>query len=149
MSALPLDWRPRHAYRPGQNERHADDLFDSIKQRAEGVDLATIPDTDAWHFGLAFLQDGYFWEAHEVLEPLWLASPPNGAERLFLQGIIQLANASLKQAMGKARASERLFAQSEDLVREAFQRSPGRILGVSKEEFSDLRASCTHISSEK
>ena len=42
--------------------------------------------------GLALYRAGYFWEAHEAWEPLWLAAPPNSRERALLQGLIQLAN---------------------------------------------------------
>lgn len=145
MSPLPPNWRPSHAYAPGHNERHAEDLFDAIKQGAEDADLSEIPQTDAWRFGLAFLREGYFWEAHEVLEPLWLTCPPNSAERLLLQGIIQLANAGLKQVMDKERAAERLLDQSERLIREAFRRSRGKLLALSTEDLLDLRASLLHI----
>jgi predicted metal-dependent hydrolase len=52
---------------------------------------------------------GYFWEAHEVLEALWLRAVPNSRERHLLQGFIQRANAGLKSAMGAERASRRLW----------------------------------------
>ena len=140
MSALPPAWRPPYAYLPGRNQRHAEDLFEAIKNGAQNVPLAEIAETEAWRFGQAFLREGFFWEAHEVLEPLWFACPPNSAERLLLQGIIQLANAGLKRAMDRPRAANRLFDQSKRLIDEAFQRSGTELLTLSAEDCSKLRA---------
>lgn len=140
MSTLQADWRPPYAYVPGRNQRHADDLFEAIKDGAQNVSLADIAETEAWRFGLAFLREGYFWEAHEVLEPLWVACPPNSAERLLLQGIIQLANAGLKGVMDKPGAANRLFDQSKHLIDEAFRRSGAKLLTFSAEDCSKLRA---------
>ena len=63
--------------------------------------------------GLALYRAGYFWEAHEAWEPVWLATPPAARERAFLQGAIQLANARLKLAMGRPRAAARIAPLAE------------------------------------
>lgn len=95
---------PPHAYRPGQTPRHPEGAFDALRATA-GDGLAS----QAYHLGLDWLEQGYFWEAHELLEPVWMAAPPNSAERLMLRGLIQLANAKLKAAMGREAASDRLM----------------------------------------
>ncbi|MDO5528554.1 MAG: DUF309 domain-containing protein [Paracoccus sp. (in: a-proteobacteria)] len=95
---------PPHAYRPGQTPRHPEGAFDALRATAEdGLS------SKAYHLGLDWLEQGYFWEAHELLEPVWMAAPPNSAERLMLRGLIQLANARLKAAMGRKAASDRLM----------------------------------------
>lgn len=148
MNTLQPGWRPPYAYLPGHRARHADDLFDAIKQGAEGSALSDMPKTDAWRFGLAFLKEGYFWEAHEVLEPLWMSCPPNSAERQLLQGIIQLANAGLKRAMGKPKAAERLLDHAERLVSEAFQRGGAKVLTLSEIDLSNLSTTVLQASSK-
>lgn len=60
--------------------------------------------------GLALYRAGYFWEAHEAWEPLWLEAAPNSRERALLQGLIQLANAWLKLRMDRAPAAARIAA---------------------------------------
>lgn len=45
---------------------------------------------DAWQEGLSLFRDGRWFEAHEVLEGAWRATPP-GPRRELLQGLIQLA----------------------------------------------------------
>lgn len=49
---------------------------------------------------------GAFWEAHETLEPLWLALAPPGADRM--RAIIQLAAALYKSHQAPPRDGARL-----------------------------------------
>ena len=72
------------------------------------MDAAALQQSLAWQAAWPFFEEGYFWEAHEVLEPVWMALPRGSPERAFVQGVIQLANAALKQKMGKPRAVLRL-----------------------------------------
>ncbi len=124
------DWHPPHAYIPGQTPRHPEDLFDSIKATAGGISVADIPGCLAWRSGLQFLEDGFFWEAHEVLEAVWMSCPPNSPEKLMVQAVIQFANARLKAVMGRAAAAERLRRISERLAKEAVLRAGGPVLSV-------------------
>lgn len=77
--------------------------------------------------GLSLYRAGYFWEAHEAWEPLWLAAAPNSRERALLQGLIQLTNGWLKLRMGRAPAAGRIAA----LAREHLDRAGrGEVLGI-------------------
>lgn len=100
---------PDHAYVPGKTVRHADGAFDDLLQ---GVTAGMSPDqlaaTDAFRAGIVFLDAGYFWEAHEMFEPIWMVCPPGSAERQLMQGLIQYANAGLKNVMARPRAALRL-----------------------------------------
>ena len=100
---------PPHAYVPGQNARHAEDHFDPIKASVvPGMDAAALSGTAAFRAGLAYLDAGYFWECHEVLEAVWMQTAPDSPEREMVQALIQLANARLKVAMERPRAALRL-----------------------------------------
>ncbi|MFK7893947.1 MAG: DUF309 domain-containing protein [Granulosicoccus sp.] len=115
MSNDPILW-PSHAYIPGSNKRHAADAFDAI--RATATDEQTpgqLASSAAFQHGLLYLDRGYYWEAHEVLEAVWLALPPDSDEKRFVQGLIQLANACLKQQMQRPNAVRRLCEISRDL----------------------------------
>ncbi|WP_343069918.1 DUF309 domain-containing protein [Jannaschia sp. Os4] len=124
----PLDgWRPPHAYVPGRTARHPEGMFDHLK-RTDGPPGSTL----AWRAGLALMAEGYFWEAHEVWEALWLAQPPAGAEAVAVRAAIQAANAGLKARMGQGKAARRLAAIAADLRAEAARRGatlqvPGEI----------------------
>ncbi len=123
-------WRPPHVYIPGQTPRHPDDLFDSIKVGLGDVPANRLNRTRAWAYGLEFLEDGFFWEAHEVLEAVWMACPPNAPERLMVQAVIQHANAQLKRKMGQEQAALRLDKRSSDLAQEAVSRAGAQVLGL-------------------
>ena len=62
-------------------------------------------------YGIDLFNHGYFWEAHEAWETVWLAA--GGRETscgLFVQGLIQLAAAQLKRVIGSQGAAESLTA---------------------------------------
>ncbi len=77
--------------------------------------------------GLALYRAGFFWEAHEAWEPLWLDAAPNSRERALLQGLIQLANGWLKLRMGRAPAARRIAALAGEHLGRAGQ---GEVLGI-------------------
>lgn len=118
---LPL---PDHKHIPGQNARHPEDAFDWIRDQA-----AADAGNAAWLYGLRLLHHGFYWEAHEVLEPVWMAAAPNSAERAMAQAVIQLANAALKLDMEKPKAAARLAAMVQALAGEA-RRGGAVVMGV-------------------
>ena len=96
---------PDHAYVPGQSPRHAADAFHAFRDSIRpGMRPEALCRTQAWCCGLDWLRRGYFWEAHELLEPVWMALPHAAPERQMVQALIQLANAGLKGRMGRPRA---------------------------------------------
>lgn len=100
---------PDHAYVPGETPRHPEGAFDALRDTARpGMPVAGLIASPAWRAGLRFDAAGFHWEAHEVMEPVWLALPPNSAERRIVQAAIQLANARLKLRMGRPAAALRL-----------------------------------------
>ncbi len=99
-------------YVPGVTERPEQGLYDAIRDTAQpGMTPAALARCDAFRTGLHYLHTGWFWEAHEVLEPVWMACPPNSRERALCRALIQLANARLKARMGKPQAAARLRAE--------------------------------------
>ena len=68
-------------------------------------------------YGMTLFAASYYWEAHEVWEPVWMNCSPNSPERHLLQALIQYANAALKRDMGRARATRRLIEDCEGHLR--------------------------------
>lgn len=100
---------PPYAYLPGQSPRHAPDAFAALHDSvAPGADAESLAQCAAWHAGWLYLQRGFFWEAHEVLEPVWMACAEGTRERQMVQAVIQMANAALKLRMNKRRSALRL-----------------------------------------
>lgn len=120
---------PDHAYVPGQTARHDESVFavyhDSVPPDIAPADLTA---TLAWQAGLMFYDKGYFWEAHEVLEPVWMATPKDSAAHQLVQGIIQLANAALKAKMKRSNAALRLCAKARDHLRAARSAGGDRVM---------------------
>lgn len=82
---LPL---PPYRYLPGKN----------LHPRA-----GHLPDMgdQAYLYGIDLYHAGFFFEAHEAWESLWLPLPKTDLQRTFLLGLIQNAAAQLKLAIGQ------------------------------------------------
>ena len=127
--------RPAHAYVPGETPRHPEGAFDAIRESVTpGLAPEALAGTQAWRTGLCWLDEGYYWEAHEVLEPVWMAAPPNAPERHMARAAIQCANARLKRAMGLPRAAARLEAQVAALLAEVRLAGRERVMGLTMAE---------------
>jgi hypothetical protein len=87
-------------------------------------------ENEAYLAGLHLYANGYYWEAHEVLEPVWMNASPNSQERELTQGLIQLANAALKLKMAQPAAADRLAAIAEKHFREAALGAATIVMGV-------------------
>jgi hypothetical protein len=117
--------RPRWAYVPG--------IGGSADREIIGRALALLPpryadfvpaDDAVAGYGIVLNDEGFFWEAHEVLEAVWRAAPPAGLDRLALRGCIQIANANLKQHMRRVAAAARLVAEAAADFAELGRRGP-------------------------
>ena len=114
--ALPL---PTQAYLPGRNRRPSDGVVFAVAAAAPNVITAeTWRTNQAYLYGFMLYRNGYYWEAHEVWEPVWRSCRPNTSERLLLQALIQIANAALKRELGRPRATARLLSHAETLLGE-------------------------------
>ena len=76
-------------------------------------------DAQAFRYGVDLFNHGFFWEAHEVWEAVWLAAPPNSGRRQGVRALIQMANALLKRHMQKPRACRRLADEVARLALDA------------------------------
>ncbi len=124
---------PTHSYVPGQNVRHPEGAFDHIRASIQSdMPAGDISRSSAFLHGLIYLDSGYFWEAHEVLEPVWMVLPRDSEERVFVQGLIQLANGYLKLNMGRLKASARLACIAADLMNQV---TANTVLDVEREGY--------------
>ena len=131
---------PAHRYIPGHTRRHPEGAFDAIREMAPKPSLSGgAADNPAWLYGLRLFDAGFWWEAHEVLEPVWMNARPNSAERAVVQAVIQLANAALKREMEKEKAVRRLCDIAARLVDDAAA-GGGRILGLDLNELREIVA---------
>ena len=124
---------PKHAYVPGQTARHAEGRFAPACATAQlGMSPTQLAQSKAFCTGLFYLQRGYFWEAHELFEPVWMALEEGSEERCLLQALIQLANAQLKLRMHRPKAASRLCI----MVRGLLEKLTGvRVMGQDISQF--------------
>ena len=130
---LPLpEWRciPVHAAVPDRER---------LEPVTAGVPERLAPEDAARHsaflFGIDLFNAGFFWEAHEVWEPCWMALAPNSRERTGCQALIQGANACLKLRFGWRKAFYRLNDEVARLAREAGA-GQDLVLGIALERWS-------------
>jgi len=108
---------PTRAYIPGKTERHPEGLFDPVRQTvSSGMTSLELAASPAFLSGIAYMDAGFYWEAHELFEPVWMALPEGSGEQRFVQALIQLANAHLKLNMGREKAAMRLCGIVRDLL---------------------------------
>jgi hypothetical protein len=113
------DWEvwPDFAYVPGKTQRHPEGAFDAIRDTAQaGFSPEQLAECHAFRLGLRYLERGYYWEAHEVFEPVWMVLPDPSIERQFVQGLIQVANGYLKLEMDRPKAAVRLVVIAQSLI---------------------------------
>jgi predicted metal-dependent hydrolase len=69
------------------------------------------PNCEPYLYGIDLFNHGYWWEAHEALETVWLAAGTRETQcGLFVQGLIQLAAAQLKRVIGSPTGAQSLTA---------------------------------------
>ncbi|MFP1633610.1 DUF309 domain-containing protein [Zhengella sp. ZM62] len=114
---------PEQPYRPGTTQRpESGAVFDISARAGDAVTAANWRESEAWAAGFVLLRRGFFWEAHEVWEPVWHALAPDSADRAFVQAAIQFANARLKAIMGRQKAARRIDAIATALFERAVAR---------------------------
>jgi len=98
---------PPYAYRPGRTPHPTRDP----EGHSYGVKTETRspPNPEDWRacgeylYGIDLFNHGFYWEAHEAWEGLWVACGRRGPTGTFLQALINLAAAGFKARWGNAR----------------------------------------------
>lgn len=111
---------PAYRHRPGQTPHPIrDPAGHSFGKETPPVALEEEhwATNDGYRFAIDLFNRGYYWEAHEELEALWIGSGRNSAVGVFLQGLIQAAAALLKRDCGNQTAALRLAVSAGQKLR--------------------------------
>ena len=98
---------PPYAYVPGDTPHPTRDPGGHSYGAA--LEIPEPPDPEDWRacrdylYGIDLFNHGFYWEAHEAWEGLWVASGRRGPTATYLQALISLAAAGLKARSGSAR----------------------------------------------
>ncbi|WP_244640442.1 DUF309 domain-containing protein [Aureimonas glaciei] len=91
------------------------------------VPIEAALSSESYRWGVDLFNHGYYWEAHEAWEPLWLAAKQSTPHLLFFKGLILLAAAGVKIREGKPTPARRHAGRAASLFR--------RVTGLQDREF--------------
>jgi hypothetical protein len=74
--------------------------------------------------GMDLFNHGYYWEAHESWEAVWIALGRTGLDADFIKGLIKLAAAGVKAREGRREGIARHAKRAMDLFRSVALNSP-------------------------
>jgi hypothetical protein len=98
---------PPYAYLPGRTPHPTRDP--DGHSYASKPDTAAPPNPENWRscrdylYGIDLFNHGFFWEAHEAWEELWVACGREGTTAIYLQALINLAAIGFKARKGNVR----------------------------------------------
>lgn len=102
---------PRYAFVPGQHPHPVTDprghSFERRSSPHSRLDPHAPLKSPTYLFAIDLFNHGYYWEAHEAWEELWVAAGRQGEVADFLKGLIKLAAAGVKCREGQLAGVER------------------------------------------
>ncbi len=129
---------PRYGFLPGvdPHPRFHPEAHNPFPNEASADPLVV----DQWRnnnhylYGCDLFNHGYWWEAHEAWEAVWMGCRRDDTAARYLQALIQAANALLKARMGRPRALARLGGEVRRIFRVLGQ---GDYMGLSLARWPD------------
>jgi len=143
---LPGRALPAYAYTPGETPHPTRDPDGHSHAPGDAPghlgapETPPAPDPADWRgsadycYGIDLFNHGYFWEAHEAWEGLWVACGREGPRAAFFQGLVNLAAAGLKARLGNARGIQANAGTAHRLFRVALSgtdMTDGRFMGLA------------------
>lgn len=130
---------PPYAHVPGRRPHPTRDPRGHAFGQPEEPPPAPL-DPDAWQDsppylrGIELFERGYYWEAHEAWESLWIAAGREGTVAELLRGLIQLAAAGVKIRQGRGTGARTLGARARRCFERAQQPGTTPLAGLALEE---------------
>lgn len=119
---------PEYAFVPGKHPHPATDpdghLYGETPAPVPSIDPANPIESMTFLFGIDLFNAGYYWEAHEAWEQLWVAAGRTGELADFLKGLIKLAAAGVKSREGQRSGVERHARRALQLFQQLRDRHP-------------------------
>jgi len=82
---------------------------------------------DLYLYGVDLFNQGFWWEAHEAWESVWLTTKKLDLHGQFLQALIQFSAALLKLYSGKLSGFEKLYQEAEKRIGFCLKELPGNL----------------------
>ncbi|MEM9659607.1 MAG: DUF309 domain-containing protein [Planctomycetota bacterium] len=91
-------------------------MHNRVEPAPTSLDPTRWQECEVFRYAVDLFNHGYYWEAHEAWETLWLAADRAGPIADFCKGLIKLAAAGVKAREGNPRGVRRHAARSAELV---------------------------------
>ena len=112
---------PAYAFVPGRHPHPVTDprghSFGHPQTVPEPLDSQCPGKSIEFLFAVDLFNAGYYWEAHEAWEGLWIAAGRKGVIADFLKSLIKLAAAGVKAREGQINGVQRHARRAEELLR--------------------------------
>jgi predicted metal-dependent hydrolase len=118
----PYSYVPRHAPHPVSDPRGH--MHGSERERPAPLEPKRWADSETYLFGIDLFNHGFYWEAHEAWESLWLAAGRQGAAAIWLKALIKLAAALVKLREGSSVGALRHAFRVQQLLKELQSLTP-------------------------
>ncbi len=112
---------PRYRHIPNLTPHPVIDPKGHSYQKSEEKVAYCPPDkwmqNESYLYGVDLFNHGYWWEAHEAWENVWLTTEKTDLEGLYLQGLIQFAASLLKLYTGSKRGFDSLWKEAQRKIK--------------------------------
>jgi len=89
-----------------------------------------VPQSDRFDWACDLFEAGLFWEAHEVWEERWSTLPEGSAAARHQQGLLLVAAALHKHALGEGAGAEQLLGQARRVLQQLTTRRGQVVAGL-------------------
>lgn len=146
---------PPYAHVPGKTPHPVRDPAGhqyAALQEPLDFSLDRWPQCRPYLYGIDLFNHGYYWEAHEAWEQVWLAAGRRGPAADFLKALIKLAAAGVKRREGSARGQRRHARRAAQLLRQVSEtlthRPPAerRMMGLPLDRLAEQAAAAADAS---
>lgn len=128
---------PRYTQRPFPKYRYVPQVHPHPEIHPEGHSYGRKPEplefkgpekwkqNETYLYGVDLFNHGYWWEAHEAWEQVWMTTPKSDAHGQYLQGLIQSSAALLKLYAGNIQGFQKLYGEGKKRLEFCLGQLPG------------------------
>lgn len=140
---------PPYTYIPGRAPHPVNDPHGHSHGRGAAAVEASLAEgigsSAEFLWGVDLFNYGYYWEAHEAWEAVWVAAGRTTSAARFVQGLIKLAAAGVKAREGRKEGVRRHTARAQELIEGARSANEPERRATCGLAIDDVLALCTEM----
>ncbi len=126
---------PSYRFVPGKSPHPTRDpdghSYNKPLEQLDSFEIEQWQACEEYLYGIDLFNHGYWWEAHEALEAIWVTAGRQTQTGQFIQGLIQIAVAHLKNYQGFTDVAKRMAVEGLDKMK----RVKGVYMGIDVTTF--------------